>query len=417
MGLCGSSRDVLKRFNLSPLLRASTDVSSLTIVPEMAVPVHTARVAIANYDLIRHDFAGVFTDPFRQAYSKYACARHRGQPLSCRRVIDRWLLDHAAFVSAQQASGANVNTPIDHGAAVARGIRPAGYGRALIIPVDNPDPAGAALIDIKGAGVAPGIVPDPVRNGLEYLGVALAEFFYGNVIDRLFANVLPTYTFLPTYAVIALGFDIRDGWHGVAPAGLHVRRAHARDESGSELPMSSSDAERVAIQMECILRTFGLTSASSSSRFDVRRSDRRQLFYGGMPVVARDERQEAKAAELLDLPRGGLELVNIQLTRTTDWPARRGEIIDLGTIHGRRRFDVGLASAVRDTVFHIGRRIVQSDGTAIQPASGHGLDDTLLDRDTVHAHGFFLAQQFNQRRIESRALRLVMHRALARVGL
>lgn len=383
----------------------------------MVVPVRSARVAVANYDLIRHDFAGVFTPIFAAAYAEHSCARCRSRSAPCRYAIDRWLLDHAAFVSARQAECTDVATPIDHGPAVARGFRPPGYGRALVMPADNPDPGGAALIDIKGAGVALGVTPDPVMNGLEYLGVALAEYYYGNVIDRLFAHILPTYSFLPTYAVIALGFDIRDGQCGTAPAGLHVRRAHARDESGSELPMSSSDAERVSIQMECLLRTFGLTSASSSSRFEVRHGGERQLFYGGKPVVARDDRQRAKVAELLDLPSDGIELVNLQLTRGANWTARRGEIIDLGTIHGRRSFKHGLFSAVRDTVFHIGRRIVQQDGTAIQPTPGHGLDIDLLDRDTVHAYGFYLAQQFNQHRLASRELRLFFHRALAKVGL
>src|SRR5690349_7437384 len=97
----------------------------------------------ADYEAIIRDFAPRFGQP--------------GDPIGDRKrdAIDAFLIEHCAVVSIPQVKHTVVNTPIPIKRGRKTGWRPPYYGRAAVMPVDDPP----RLIDIKGCGVQPGEIP------------------------------------------------------------------------------------------------------------------------------------------------------------------------------------------------------------------------------------------------------------------
>ncbi|HEX8380455.1 MAG TPA: hypothetical protein VF619_07900 [Allosphingosinicella sp.] len=367
------------------------------------MPVRSARVVIANYQAILHDFPQVFAGP--EAFERFralSCAACVERRRICRRAIDDWLIRNAAFVSAAQAKPNRANSAIDHGPSVRRGYRPPRYGRALVLPIEEgAAPGQAGFLDIKGIGVAPDRVPEnrAYANGLEYLGQVLADYFYGALIDKVFARACPGYCTVPVYAVIDLGFDVVDYWHGTAPAGLHVRRAHTRHEGGVEIPMSGSDEEKIILHMELLLRAWGLTTADLPTSYHVETVDGVEtLKFSAWAVEPKNEREAEKARVITEIARSGrLELINVQLIEGLDWQTRHAQMVDMGHISVRRNFRFPFANPTRDSLLRVGRVIKPGDRAFVQPVAEHALDADLCSKTSVFAFGFAAAQAFSNR--------------------
>jgi hypothetical protein len=411
---------VNRPFPKGPLLTQVSGICRDPLAPEEVVPVETARVVIANYGALRHDFPQLSDPNLAMRYADIVCARCRLAPYPSKCVIDRWLIDNAAFVSAQQLYSNDVNAPIIHGQPVKRAFRPPHYGRAFILPVDLPQRHGsAALIDVKGIGVGPGRQPlqDVHGNGLEYLGVALADFFYGWLIDRIFARVAPGYATVPVYAVIDLGFNIVDGAYGTGPAGIHVRRAHTRTGYGVVPPMSGDHEERLALHMELLLRNFGVTSTTLAFSTGLALQSDEAVELRGNGRIAVESGRHRQRFEKLRVAIGDrrVNFVNFQMTSEMSWDRQEAQLVDLGHIDVRSTFGAPIATRVLDTFFNIGRLLLPEEPSYVQPDPALAIDAELFNRRIVTSIAMQYAQDVAIQRVHGGDCAHAIRRAIRRI--
>jgi hypothetical protein len=362
------------RFPETALVSTVEELQDTGAEQEEALHVSTARVVSANYALIQHDFPELSTASLVGRHSWLAAKSIAEQTATGRGLIDRWLTENAAFISKSQAAQSVVNTPIATDGTRAA-YRPSGYGRALVVPVfaDSADGVRlSGLLDIKGAGVSPKSSPRRGGHfdGLDYVGAALSDYALQRLIDEIFRRAVPTCWTVPTYAILDLGFDVVDGWNGTSPAGMHVRRAHRRPHGGMDLPLAGSVEEAVRIQIELLLRNYGLTSASPGSAFDISfADDQLSLRYAGRPIT---DLCLAEIDMLRQFRRGDeselhLEGINLQLARETGLEPCRAQMVDFGHINVRETFVYPIVNLVRDRLLHIGGIISPRDDHFIQP--------------------------------------------------
>ena len=386
-----------------------------------------ARVACANYAAIVHDFPQIFGDGALENNPLPGCDRCSGIGRLCRKMINVWILNNAGFISEQQLLSNSVNSPIEVDLQSHRSAyRPPYYGRAVIVPVDNSgNDGGGKYLDLKGIGVAPGREPTQQyhSNGLEYLGNALADFFYGWLVDSIFAKSCPGYQVLPVYAVLDLGFDIYGNEHGPAPAGMHVRRAHTRPFP--PLPMSGSAHEKLTIHIELLLRHFGITSATYGTALILSgQGEEAGLSCLGHRLDCKTDAETQKAQYIMNMMRDNgfaeLSMSNIQITNELDWDAKSVQIYDFGHFTASRQFETPVANKIRDAAFGIGRIIKPDDPLYVQPDRKARVDPELCARDAVNSFGFYAAdkfrhapRQFDQKRLE-RTMRIARVKAFGR---
>lgn len=407
------------RYSKGPLIQDINQVSTGSIEQETVVRVSTAKVVCANYDAIIHDFPQVFSAEARRRAPLPGCDDCAATGKLCREAINAWLIRNAAFISRQQLLPNPVNSSIETGDEVRTAYRPPGYARGVVVPIDSPANEGeAGFLDLKGAGVAAGRTPShqPYSSGLEYLGYALGDFFYGWLVDTIFARTCPGYHVVPVYAVLDLGFDIVGGWNGTAPAGLHVRRAHSRPLPEESLPMSGSAREKLMLHAELLLRAFGMSTTGHGTSFTLASPDSDDLIYHGRPVELRNDAERRKAALIANVIRESgsirLEVMNVQAASGGDWEEKSLEIYDFGGFNAYRTFTSPVANLIRDGALNIGRIITPDQPSFVRPDPAVAVDPILCNRDSVNAYSFLAAQgfregkgTFNQLGIE-RALRL-----------
>ena len=394
---------IKKRFTSGPLIK---DISEIYDADELekVVKVDAAKVVIADYKLLINDFKDVFEHPdFKENYSPHFCGKCKDcsskEAKYCQKAIDQWLINNAAYVSEQQTKPNDVNSPISHGEVQERGYRPPRYGRALVMPIDeHVSDAHAKFLDVKGTGVGEGKIPtnDRHANGLDYLGIALSDFFYAWLVNEVFASTVDTYSVVPIYAVIDLGFDLKDYIHGTAPAGLHIRRAHHRSK-GLPLHNWGSDAEKTALHMEMILRSFGLTSTAPSLSLQVCEHEGKEYLQRSSGFVFNyiDPKDEQWHGKLLDLTRGRrMDIVNIQFANELDFETGEAQIVDFGLFDGSRNFEMPICTTSMDRPFFVGRTIAPEDPAYLRPVKELALDPELVNRAAVNGISFYAANSF-----------------------
>jgi hypothetical protein len=326
---------------------ALPDLGDPGVQSETALRVDGARVVFADYALLRRDFPQLRgASPAR---------------------IDRWILHNAAVISKSQAAQEEVNTPIPTLAPVLA-YRPPLYGRALVTTVDD----GPGLLDVKGAGIAPRRKPlsQAHSNGLLALGEALANVAFRELIELVFRSAGTKLETVPEYAVLDLGFDFRDLVGPRTPAGMQVRRAHRRPVGGVELPLSRSPEQQVKLEIELLLRSYGLTSTSPATSFEIDDSSGRVVIrYAGKPIPPHPDDQIERFLRLARYDGGKkiLEGVNVQLTRESGIRPSRGTAVDFGHYSVRERFEHTLVSLVRDREMRWGGAIRPEEKQFIQP--------------------------------------------------
>ena len=389
-----------------PLIEHISQVSSGKIGEEPLVHVKGAKVVCANYRAIIHDFPQFFGPAASKKHKVAGCDVCEAANRPCPAAINDWLVSNAAFVSTQQSHPNMVNSPIELDGLVRAGFRPPGYGRAVVVPVDgSPDQGGARLLDLKGAGVAPGSVPrhEPYKDGLEYLGFAIADFLYGWLIDTIFARTFPGYHIVPVYAVLDLGFDIVGGWHGTGPAGMHVRRAHARPIPSESLPFAGSEREKLDLHIEFLLRSFGLSTTGSGTSFrlvnpEIGGGD--TLRYKSVPVVPNIDPEIAMIARIAETIRNSgadcLEVTNVQMADGGSWAEKTAQIYDFGQVRAERHFPNPVANGIRNAPLNIGRILSPGDAAFVQPHPEFALEADLGNRRSVDALGFHAAECFRR---------------------
>ena len=331
-----------------PIPRTVFDLADPSIRPEFVLRVAGARVVFADYDLLRNDFPQL-------------AAASRG-------AIDEWLLRNAAVTSAPQAAQETVNTKIATTGETVPAFRPPLYGRAVVT-----DAEGGGLLDVKGAGVAPGLAPlnRSHANGLLALGEALANVAFREVMERIFRRANAGFSTVPEYAVIDLGFDVRDLFGPATPACVQVRRAHRRPVGGVELPLAGSPEQHVKLEIELLLRHYGMTSCSPATSFVLDDSSGKlTMHYAEKPMPPHSDEQMVSIRKLTRYEGGRLTLegVNVQLTRESEIRPSRATVIDFGHYSVRDRFELPVVSLVRDRLIRWGGALRPGDAAFPQPS-------------------------------------------------
>jgi hypothetical protein len=326
-------------FPPGPLLRSMDELDDSGLRPETVLRVPTARVVFADYELLRHDVPHL-----REAEEA---------------LVDRWLLRHAAFISTAQAAQSRVNTPIETAEESTVACRPRRYGRALVVstrenhgrlPADPALPGPGEtdlLLDLKGTGVAPGVVPrhDPGGHfdGLISLQRVLTEILFQEVIEAAFRHAGSGFSTVPTYAVLDLGFEVvwEDG--RTFPAGMQVRRAHRRPPKNEEVPPPGTPEEQLKMEIELLLRRYGITSCTAALSVEmVDRDEGTDLLFTRRPLPSWSQEAFQALRARFGIPRGGrirFEGVNVQLTREVGLDPSRAQVVDFGHFSRRDRFD------------------------------------------------------------------------------
>ncbi|MDX1500770.1 MAG: hypothetical protein R3325_00290 [Thermoanaerobaculia bacterium] len=371
----GVDSTIPQRVSAGPLLRAPDHLEDGGLRKEKVLRLEGARVVFADYGLLQHDFPHLRDRRLLEGHPRLRrldIAARRGE---IRKLLDIWLLRHAAVISRSQAGQTRVNTPIETGGP-ALAYRPTRYGRALVRSVPGAGGRGAGgLLDLKGTGVGPNARPSLAgahTNGLHYLGCAFLDMVAQWVIDEIFHRALPDLASVPTYAVLDTGFDMK--WRPdpsqSSPAAIQVRRAHRRAVKAIELPTLGSELQALYLEIELLLRNYGITSSTPGTTLALKESDGKlEVRYAGtVKKKLRDEQIE----ELRRVGRtsGGprqFDGVNIQIARQSDDDPARAQLVDFGHYKFHERFENPLLSLVRGQTMKWGGAIWPEDPDFVRP--------------------------------------------------
>jgi len=348
-----------------------------------------ARVVTANYAVIQHDFPELRDDSLLGLRPGLTRLHGPDRAAAIHQLIDTWLLANAGIISERQAAQTQVNTPIEHTGETVTAYRPPLYGRALVVPTAAPI-AGTqvkvrGLLDLKGTGVAPDQSPAQRHhsNGLMTLGDALKDLVFQWLIDEIFQHAAPHFWTVPVYAVLDLGFDaiFRNGEH--RPAGMQIRRAHARPPHG-DLPMPGSPEEQVRLEIEMLLRSYGISSCGASTAIRVEgREGHLEVFQGPDRLSGLTDEQRSRLRKLTRFKSKPLyfEGINIQLARGVRLNPSRAQVVDFGHYAARADFRHPVVNLVRGRLLNWGGALWPNDPLFIQP------DPRLVLPDSMHAYG------------------------------
>ena len=388
----------------TPIPRNVFQLEDPNITPETMLHVDGARVVFADYKLLRRDFAqlaGASTN-----------------------AIDEWLLRNAAVVSESQAKQAAVNTPIRTSGATVSAYRPPLYGRAVVVQVDGET---ECMLDVKGTGVAPKVKPANTAhaNGLLALGEALTNMAIREAMELIFRAAGNGFSTVPDYAVIDLGYDVCGLFGPATPACVQVRQAHRRPAGGVELPLAGSPEQHVKLEIEFLLRHYGMTSCSPATSFLIDDSSGKiTITYADKPLPKHEDEQIGKFLKLARYESGRLmiEGVNVQLTRESGVKPSRARVIDFGHYSVRKKFEIPMVSLVRNRMMRWGGAIFPGDAFFPQPVrnirlpfSEWGTPDKPDPRFAVPGHPdliwptpfvtcFELAHHFREGKIDGKAV-------------
>jgi hypothetical protein len=345
----------LRRFPAEPAVRTAHELDDPGLQDDEVIRLARARVVLADVDAVLRDFAALGpSDP---------AARDR---------VVRWLLAHAAVITPTQAAQTIVNTAIPVDGGPIHVVRPTHYGRAVVAPVLG------GMLDVKGAGVARGRVPSTALhgNGLMQLGEAIQELVHQWIIDAILGHATRgRLCSLPSYALIDPGFDVRTVDGRLVPAGIIVRRAHRRPRDGIELPVAGSGAELIKLEIEMLLRQYGVTSCNNGTVLELSaRTGEPAIHYGEFPAVPLARLSPGEQQLIRELTRyhddrvtRRFEIVNIQLCRDLDADASRATIVDFGHFRLKPHFEAPVVSPVRGRAFRWGGALWPDHPHYVQP--------------------------------------------------
>jgi len=420
-----------QRFSPGPMLRTAEELEDPNVTSESALRISSARVVWADYELLRHDFPQLRSRSLLTAQPELRRLRGKKRKAALQHIIDGWLLRNGAIISQSQADHSQVNTQIETSGEMVEVYRPPRYGRSLVVSLRNNNrslaPQLAArweeeadgLLDLKGVGTAPTIVPaDSIYgNGLMPLREALADLVLQQAMEALFRHAGTGFRCVPVYAVLDPGFDVLSKFFPPRPAGIQVRRAHRRPVGGAELPFRGSDEQFVKFEIEMLLRRYGITSANASTVITVEDCDGQlEITYGQRPTDGywhnRQQYQQFLDAIGVEGP-AQFAGVNIQLTREIGRNPSSAQLIDFGHYEIHQRFNDPVVSLVRDRVMRWGGVIEPGNPHFVQPHPD-------LCPPSEHWGGrkheefcAILADEFRARELDGEQLRARLHALLA----
>jgi len=366
-------------------VRSIEQLGEPDIRAEVVYSLPQASVVWADYDAIANDFQQLRFGSLRKRISALGMTEPTDSDLKS--IVDNWLLQNAAVISEAQTRQTVVNRRIAATGPPRVAYRAPRCGRVVLMPTRDAslpcvDLSGIqrqeqsdGLLEIKGAGVAPGRIPELSVHGtgLMLLPEAFADIARQRLVEAALQRAGVDVRGVPVYAVFDLGFDTCSPMTDWVPAGSMVRAVRQRPPGGFDVPRTGSELQQVKLEIELTLRLFGITSANFHTRLVIW-NDGGQLKaqYGGRdlpfttPEFLRDLVDELKRPLPLRF-----EGINIQNTRKYSLRPLRTELIDLSHYEVRNVFDTPVLSLVLDQTFNWGGVLWPDDPAWIQPDPDH----------------------------------------------
>ena len=345
-------------FARDAVLTSLAAFTTQTLTPETLHRVAGARVMLANYELLLHDFPAHIE---RLLGRRVASERDLGDADT--QAIDDWLAAQTAFVSTPQSSQAYANTTIALTGETRLAHRPPRYFGAAVMTAAN-----GGLFDVKGCGVPAGTMPSlPNSNGLLTIGEAIFEFAMERLVFAALRHAGSAARPIPAYGVIDLGFDVKEpNPNGAGRATLLLRRAQTRPEFQWGHADPGPVMAGLLMGIELTLRRYGI-SASSCGAVRFRIADDQ-----GALAVTRDDTvlpfDQARLEQIRQATRfAGSPLivdgVNVQIA---DGDAPR--VLDFGRYRLRSAFDAILYTWwTRDYESLVGEFLLPDSARYVQP--------------------------------------------------
>lgn len=365
-----------ENFTKGPILTSIDNLEQDAVMPEKVLRVLGARVVYANYKLLQHDFPQLQNEELQNEFSGLKTLNGRIKQQAIYNKIDEWLIRNTAYVSLSQANQSAVNSPILTGPEQVIAYRPPGYGRALVFSIEQNDkglffgknPKKATfenrLLDVKGTGVGPNIVPvnESHSNGIYRLGYAFVELVIQELLQRVFMHSKSNFTTLPTYAIIDLGFDERNNRMQDSPAALLIRRAHRRPRDSGGLYPYGSTGQQVQLEVEKLIRKYGITSVNEVTTIKINKENGQlQINYGDQKIDFFSDEQKAEIEKVSHYSNNLTPLVfdgiNIQHTREISIEPAQATLVDFQSYTIKETFDNPILSLVSDKLMRWGGSI------------------------------------------------------------
>ena len=253
-----------------------------------------------------------------------------------------FVLSNAAVVSESLTRPNQVVSFVPYGDSV-EVFRPPRYGRSLVIEFARPSQDDSlqlfrGIFDVKGVGPKSEPILRNHATGILPLPLAIEELVNQRIVEGVMEALNYDVSGVPVYGIIDLGFE---GWipeiRRPLPCAALVRQGHRRPVGGIDLPAFNSNAHHAQLQLELVLRRFGISSVTPMTTFQIERGadGRVSSLYGGHPVdgLGEDETELVlrKIGKSLSCGQrivfGG---INVQLTRHVDLNPIRCQLVDFG---------------------------------------------------------------------------------------
>jgi hypothetical protein len=228
--------------------------------------------------------------------------------------------------------------------------------------------------------------------------------------------VVPHHFSVPVYAILDLGFDLRDDWEINAAASLQVRRAHRRPRGGNSLPKSGSREQVMQFEIEMAIRNYGLTSTTWANSLNISNEDDAiEAAIGDTPLAGLRAADTAYFRRLLAQTRNvRIERINVQLSRNEPG-ASCGHLLDFGHFNVRAVFEHPVSSAVTDRPYCLGPILRPRDAAFIQPDPEIALPPEFWNRPNLNPFCSVLADGFRAHPDARQALQKVLFKPLERL--
>jgi len=348
------------------IIRTIAELEEPTVREEIVYPLRTARCVFVDFASLRRDFPRLAPE----------CL-----DAPARRRIEDWLIASAAVISASQAAQTLVNTPIETGDTEILAYRPPRYGRALVLPVSTDGPfaphqiedvarEAEGLLDVKGIGVRPDRAPEigAYTSGLLPLADAFKEFIVHRTLEAIFRHAGSPFQALPLYGVIDPGIAIH-GEDGVPsqPAGILVRRAHRRLFTGKDVPRGGMPEHRAALEVELLLRQYGMTSGFRCGSLEHDGEQVRMSLFKRPVRLYDDCLLRALWRHLGGGERVTLRCLDIQMTASTDAASGAVTLVDFDHFRIDSHFSDPLLTLAMDRPLRWGGAIRPGEAIYLQP--------------------------------------------------
>lgn len=288
-------------------------------------------------------------------------ARDFGVDLPAPVELERSLLRQIGVISLPMVNDTDVVQNIDVGRQLKYAFRPPRYGRSLVVPYALSGRRG--LLDVKGLGVQPGKLPVCANHGtgLLPLPMAIEEVVNQRIVESVLRKAGVNVRGVPIYGLIDLGISAKMPGAGVVPCAAIVRAPHSRRKGGGDLPEFGSTEQRFTIELELLLRKYGVTSTTPMTTLSIKRNSDRSLAasYGG--IVREDIHSDAINSLLSEIEveidvdsELSFDAINIQVSRSPSTDPLRGDLYDFGHYHYVSNFFNPLISLVSDRPLNLG---------------------------------------------------------------